>query len=235
MSDSRARDPMQGRERASRPGSRTETGSALVLVLLVLLALSALGMVALQDVTRSLDHSGQFRARTNASALAEGASNFMGRKLGNNAKRYLGAMSHLQDLDRRGVAARGGGERGDLTGRGKMQRFVQSAEDSSARDFEQLNAQASGDLSETGLYYDGNNPSFESHEGQTRFEIIIRDPLSGFPLPGFDNDRYCFTRVTVAARGEVGNRTGAWNQTGQTGVGTGIFEAMVGPSEECGQ
>jgi hypothetical protein len=210
-----------------------QRGSALVLVLLILLALSAIGMVALKNVTGSLNQSGQFRARSNAQALADAATRFMGTRFGNNPKRILQAMEQAQDLEREGSISRTSGKYSGSSAaierRGKFLNLEQKPGETT--DFDDvLTSSTAGDLQETGLLYDGTHPSFESKEGGAQFEVIIRDTLSGFPAPG-SGDEYCLTRVIIAARGEVGPRDSDWTEPRQTGVGTGIFEAMVGPTD----
>lgn len=217
-----------------RTDTADQRGSALVLVLLILLALSAIGMIALKDVTRSLDQSGQFRARSNAQALADAATRFMGTRFGNNPKRILQAMEQAQDLEREGSISRSsgsytGGSATQIERRGKILQLEQKPGETT--DFDDvLSSSTSGELEETGLFYDGTNPSFESKEGGAQFEVIVRDTLSGFPAPG-SGDEYCLTRVVIAARGSVGPQNNNWTQPRQTGVGTGIFEAMVGPTD----
>lgn len=214
-------------------GRAGQRGSALVLVLLILLALSAIGMIALKGVTRSLDQSGQFRARSNAQSLADAATRFMGMRFGNNPKRILEGMEQAQDLEREGSISRAsGGYSGSSAAverRGKFLKLEQKP--GGTTDFDDvLTSSTAGNLRETGLLYDGTNPSFESKEGGAQFEVIIRDTLSGFPAPG-SGDEYCLTRVVIAAQGSVGPRDEDWSEPRQTGVGTGIFEAMVGPTD----
>lgn len=220
-------------ERTSPTGWRPPTdqgGSALVLVLLILLGLSAIGMVALSDVARSVQESGTFRARTTASTFSDAVSQFMAKRLGDKANTMLSAMKRFQEFD---IQKAGGNisSRQQLMDRGAVIEMKQDP-GTTNRDFGKIFNTLSGD--ESGLFVDnsGNYRSFESREANTEFRVVIRDPVDGVPVPGY-SERYCFKKVTIAAEADVGDISSNWTEPRQVGVGRTVVEGLIGPVE-CG-
>ncbi|MFB6264298.1 MAG: hypothetical protein ABEL76_11845 [Bradymonadaceae bacterium] len=208
-------------------GVTGERGSALILVMLVLLALSAVGMIGLRNVSRSVDYSGDFRIRTTAQMFSDAAGSFISQRLGDKARQIWGAMERKQQLKLEDHLSKLG-TRESLVEQGAPLKLVQDRTENEV-DFSTL-LKAPKKSNETGLFSDGQHRSFESAVGQTRFEVVIRDPLSGIPVPGY-SDRFCFKKVTVATKAKIGELKKNWDEPRQVGVGRTLFEGMIGPVE----
>lgn len=206
---------------------RGPRGSALILVLLVLLALSAIGMVALRDIARSIDQSGLYRVRTTSSMFGDGTAQFWLRRSAGNAGTVWQSMYQ------------GDGCRAALAGKGSM----------TDREWERLRSELGGcavykstkadtfgkilntSTGETGLFIDdsGKYRSFESQKQESQFRILARYPFEGNAPEGFSGDDYCFKMVTFAAEGQLGEFPNNWTEPKQVGRGRAIFKGKIGP------
>lgn len=210
-----------------RAPDRRTRGSALILVLLIMLALSAIGLVALRGISRSIQQSGMYRVRTTASAFSDAVSQFMAKRLGDKASSMMGAMDRMQQMDMEtlGTSMQ---KRRQLVSGGSPLVFRQRPGEKT--NFDQVLNTRSGE--ESGLFTNGTKPSFEGAEPDSGFDIVIRDPLGGIPVPGY-SDRYCFKKVTIATRADIGDFSQSWDKPRQVGVGRTVVEGLVGPVE-CG-
>ena len=220
-------------DREGRIRRRGERGSALILVLLILLALSAIGMLALQDVTRSIQQSGQFRVRTTASTFSDAVAQFMHKRLGDKASQYWNMMKTGQEFDMSGTGSTKMANRKQVATQGgwiKLQQIPGHSDDKK-RDFDNILGSSSD---ETGIFTGGSSTvsSFELNEKGTQFEVVIRDPVDGIPVPGY-SDKFCFKKMTVATRTQVGDMQDSWTRPRQVAEGRTMFEGLVGPME-CG-
>jgi hypothetical protein len=215
------------RDELGRPGER---GSALILVLLILLALSAIGMVALQDVSRSVEQSGHYRVRSTASMFADSVAQFMSKRLGDKAGSIWNAMQTFQKNEVTD-ATKSFAQRSSEVTRGAYIKYTQDP--GTEKDFSSLLDSQDG---ETGLFTGGGtgDRSFESLAEESKFSVVIRDPVDGIPVPGY-SDRFCFKKVTVGTRAQVGKFGNAtqMDQPRQVAVGQTVFEGLIGPLE-CG-
>lgn len=204
---------------------RTDTrwdrrGSALIVVLLVLLALTALGMVAMRTVGQSLDRSGTYRLRASADDFSDAAARFFV----NDAPRYASSLTQVSQHAMRGQSY---SNRNKLAARGGYIRLTQKR--SGERDFSKL---PSGN-SESGLLTDGQSSrrSLESMNPDSNFEIIIRNPSHSISMPGYSED-FCFQKVTIASQAQLGDTTGGWDHVSRVGKGRTTAEGFV-PLSDC--
>lgn len=211
---------------------RARRGSALILVLLILLALSAIGMVALRDVSRSVQHSGQFRVRTTAGIFSDGVAGFLSKRIGDKANHTWNKLQSFKGFDRNTMGTNWTSRKQIETQGGYLKYQQKPGGTADEQDFSSL-LPVSG--SESGLFTDGNSShrSFESKEGGTEFRAVVRDPHDGIPLPGY-SDKMCFKKVTIATQAQIGNPQGSWSEPRQVGVGRTISEALIGPTTGCG-
>ena len=230
---------MRDRRPPSLLGRRGERGSALILVMMILLVLSAVGMVALRDVSRTVQQAGAYRVRSQARTFSASAAEYATKRSGDDAKGFWQMMtkSHVNDLSELGS--------GDRMGTARMGAFVKLTQrpgDSTTKEtgFPELNTTTD----ETGLFYNSANSaavSFETKENQsaaddteknTSFTVVLRDPIDGIPAPGYSSN-YCFKKVTVASRARVGQTDPEWEGSNMVAETRTVSEALIGPIE-CG-
>lgn len=209
---------------SERPDKRWDRrGSALIVVLLVLLALTALGMVAMRTVGNSIDRSGTYRLRTAASAMSDGAARFFI----NAAPKYAGTLNQVNRHSLRGSGLKSD-QRQRRASRGGIVRLEQPRTGSRAFELPDKN-------SETGLLTrDKNNTDYRSIEGMnpdSSFEIVVRNPSHAISKPGFSDD-FCFRKVTVASRAKLGNFSNSWDGISRVGQGRTVAEGFV-PVTNC--
>lgn len=211
--------------------SKRARGSALVIVLVVLLALSALGMVAVQAVGNSVERAGGYRVRSTATRFSSAAARFVAKRASESGGQFMAAFDKGSSAEmdgqsfskRQGIASRGG------------YKYVVQDSDSSLSEggFEELERSDN----ETGLFTDSGGGSsvhsFESRHEDSKFEVIMRNPSGSMPAPGYSQE-YCFKTVTIAANARLGPDESDWTQSEQVGTGTHSMEAMVGPIGQCG-
>jgi len=207
--------------------SEKPEGSALILVLLLMLALSAIGMVALEDVAASIDQSGVYRVRTTAEMFGDGAANFWMRRSAGNANSVWRSMRQGDGCRSRIAGAT------PLTDREWRQLRSELGgcaiyDGSEDRSFGQILDPGSD---ETGLFTDdpGQHPSFESQKEESTFEVIARYPFEANAPSGFSEDDFCFKMVTVAAEGQLGAFPDDWDQLARVGRGRAVFKGKIGP------
>jgi hypothetical protein len=208
-----------------KPWLQQARGSALILTMLILLVLSAIGMVALADVGRSVKQSGVYRVRAQAQNFSEAAAEYVVRDSGERADAYWNMMERGQMNSLDGMAI---GNRLATSRRGAFVRLDRDRDGTGH--FNDLRADT--DWGETGLLTNGTKSSFEAREGASEFSVIIRDPLDGPPAPGY-SDRYCFKKVTIASRGFVGEPDPEWTGAGMMAERRNAVETFIGPIE-CG-
>lgn len=210
-------------------------GSALILTLLILLVLTALGMVALRDVGRSVQQSGAYRIRSQADTFSEAAVDYASVYAGNNADRLyedmqLAQLGGLQDVQ--GDSTVSSSDR--FESRTAMARLgphiVLEQDPGEKTQFGDLDTMSG---TETGLVSGGDKNSFESSEEDVEFSVVFRNPIDGPAIPGYDsNCRY--KKITIASRGRVGKPDRDWEGAGMVGEMRHGIEAFVGPIN-CGQ
>lgn len=202
-------------------------GSALILTMLILLVLTAIGMVALKDVARTVQQSGVYRVRTQSETFTEAVSEFVSMRAGDNAEGYWNKMESDFDDQLGGTSSTERLARNDL---GAMMELSQ--DNASTGDLKVL-----GDSTvETGLFYESSvdKASFEQapNEDTHRFRVILRDPMDGIPVPGY-SDQYCFKKVTVATETTVGEGDSEWKKANMIASSQSGAEVLIGPLD-CG-
>ncbi|MGM0557982.1 MAG: hypothetical protein ACQEVA_16470 [Myxococcota bacterium] len=204
-----------------------QQGSALILTMLILLVLTAIGMVALKDVARTVQQSGVYRVRTQSDTFTEAASEFVSKRAGDNAEGYWNKMETELEGGMRGATVANQDANSD---RGAMMMLTQ-------------NDGATGDLSvlgssttETGLFYEETQgkASFEqaANEDTHDFRVILRDPMDGIPVPGYSSE-FCFKKVTIATESTVGQADPEWSRANMVANSQSGGEVLIGPID-CG-
>lgn len=222
-----------------------QKGSALLLVLMVSLVLSAFGLVAMRDIAIGVHQSASFRVRTQASSVSEAAASAFSMRAGNQSSAYVHALKSTT-------------KRGSVFGGNDPSKYKYTA---SENQFQETLASHGGfivfrhsDLStgtspfvvnhpvgsgaqkgETGLFRGPSTltdvSSFEA-QNETEFLVVLRDLKDGIPAPGF-SDRYCFKKATVAAQARVGERPATFDTPATFAIGTHTNDILIGPIE-CG-
>ncbi len=178
-----------------------DRGSALVLVTLITLVLAAIAIVALRNVSRTIQQSAVYQTRQQAMLTSTGATNLFAKRVGDKASlvynRMTSRMYQEESTDNDTFVL--GGSR-DLADRKNLLRSGQYAlfRSSEFNDFLPTSSP------ESGLFTDGTAASFEQQSGRTTtFRTIVRDPMDAQAATGFDNS-YCFKKVTLASEATVG-------------------------------
>jgi hypothetical protein len=204
-----------------------EQGSALILTMLILLVLTAVGMVALKDVARTVQQSGVYRVRTQSETFTEAVSEFVSKRAGDNAEGYWNKMeTELQGNLRGGTIS----DQDAASDRGAFMVLTQT--DASSGDLSVLGSSGT----ETGLFYEDaqGKASFEQspNEDTHDFRVILRDPMDGIPVPGYSSE-FCFKKVTIATESTVGQADPEWNKANMVANSQSGGEVLIGPID-CG-
>lgn len=219
-----------------------QKGSALILVLLISLVLSAFGIVALRDIAIGTQQSAGFRVRTQANQISNAGVDAFSMRTGNKANHYLSILSggaYGEDGTTGTTGIFGGNlsaatltssEREAYATHGGFVFFDDASINTSAAGLQLLpgaTAAAAPYENETGLF---TTPGFNSFEARdpTEWRVILRNVSAGFPAPGY-SDRYCFRRGTVAASAQVGTHDPNWDQPTNVGLGIHATEVFLGP------
>ena len=224
---------------------RQPRGSALILVVLLTLILSATAIVALRDVARTVHHSAVYRTRTQAQLTSSAAAQLYARRAGDNAHSMVDAMQ-------KSVYGKEGSDENVLGGAGSVDTtsvsFTQRRKilevtgghiEVQAEDLggQLLPHQASGydgtaAHPESGLFRSSSSErTFESRY-PAQWRVIVRDLLDGFPAVGYSS-HYCFKKATVAAEARVGEPDPDWSVSNNVAVSRTGVETLLGPVE-CG-
>lgn len=209
-------------DRVSGRGGEAARGATLVLVLLVMLGISAMAVTALNSVSRSVEHSGVFRVRTQASQLSSSVAGVADMIVGSRAKSIDQA-----DVDVILAVRNRGGSLGDTPLNTSVTTDYSSVY--SQNFFDPLFQGAGSDTE--GLLADPSNSakSFEDSLEDSTFSVAIERSYRMKPDRGGVNNQ-AYRRVVVYSRGQLGEFADNWRGTQQqVGVGRHVFEAKVGP------
>lgn len=222
---------------------RHQTGSALILVLLISLVLSAFGIVALRDIAIGTHQSAAFRVRTQAGQLSNAASTAFAMRAGNKAEEYLDLVKKSSYRTESGASMDGMYGVDTNAGGGLLDQRKAYATHGGFIVFtpELFNTASAGDFfpgrdaggavqsNETGLFRPNISGirSFEARD-PTEWEVVMRNVSEGFPAPGY-SDRFCFRRATIAANAKVGEHLDNWNEPTNVGLGIHANEVFLGP------
>lgn len=244
---------MMIRETHRRVTMRSERGSALILVVLLTLILSATAIVALRNVARTAQGSSVYRTAAQSDGTSDSADRLFLEYAGGRAGLLVHAMQEaaygeesLGGNDTGGVYG-GGEETGyDLDGGGTSlgERRRQLAIRGVDLEFEprDLADDCSGactallpnwvDGGESGLFaFNGTSESFETRR-KADWRVRIRDLSDGFPAPGY-SDEYCFKTALVASEARVGEPDPTWTRANNVATSRHAISAALGPVE-CG-
>ena len=215
-------------ERGPRIHRRGERGAALIVVVLLTLALSAIAMTALRTATRSLDQTGSYKMGQQASEASRSALTFVGVRAGDRPSNYLGRM-------RAGAQVNYGASRSaEQVERGGVVTLTEA-------DFQGGGGAAvlGSAGSETGLFGSAANPSHESDPGLGRvgFEVILRDASEGPPPVGSDSS-FCSKKLYMGARSSYDARArdatnieieSNWDRPPRSATSLQGLESWIGP------
>jgi len=204
-------------KRPDRSWSRR--GSALIVVLLVLLALTALGMVALRTVGQTLDRAGSHRVRASASDFSDAAARYFLQK----APQFAGTLDQVTQSEMGGQSL---ANRKKLASRGGIVHLQQKRSGDRA-----FTLPSSYD--ETGLLTDDKSAgrSVESMNSNSQFAVVVRNQSHPISKPGM-GDQYCYRKVTIAARATLGELKSSWDSVSRVGRGRTVAEGFV-PVTNC--
>ncbi len=212
-------------DRVSGRGGAAARGATLVLVLLVMLGISAMAVTALNSVSRSVEHSGVFRVRTQASQLSSSVASVADMIVGSRAKSIDQA-----DVDVILAVRNRGGSLGDTPLNINTATTATDYTSVYSQNFFDPLFQGAGADTE-GLIADPANSakSFEDSLEDSTFSVAIERSYRMKPDRGGVNNQ-AFRRVVVYSRGQLGEFSDNWRGTQQqVGVGRHVFEAKIGP------
>lgn len=221
-----------------QPGRRdrsSERGSALIVVLTLILALTALGVIGLRHTTFELRNARNLRLAKQAEYVSEGAMTRVVHQVGTNGQAYWEYINRLSRARDVATLGQGGAAQNsptyafkteDVAPNGMM--FMAPTANITSCQQAAVPADCQG-LEVEGGYFQEARPA----DWLPRFTVTMRDPLDGPKAPGF-SDSFCFKRFTFESRGEVGKLPGAadvlrYNQPSQGAVAEHWAQALVGP------
>lgn len=215
-------------------------GAALLIALMLTLALTAIGMVAVQTTISGMRNASNYRLRRQAQMASTSALTFVSNRVGNKAAAYWRQVANQ-------------GSQLDVN---QASGFMVITPDiyQTPESFDNVPA------GETGLFSSDGAP--RSHEAQLQiadYQVIIRDPIEGPPAEGNDNN-FCYKKVFFASqtsyigRGKscntdadcspsgscvLGlNNTGVcteWNRPANAAWAANGVESLIGPIDCKGQ
>ncbi|TDP75472.1 hypothetical protein [Bradymonas sediminis] len=223
---------MHKNDSSRRPDTRSwlhaSRGSALILTLLVLLVLTGLGMTAMHSVGVSLQQSGAYRVRAQASGLANAAVLYTSSQAGKSAQHYWTQMNRQQNAAFADISS---GSRIDTARRGAYLHLAQPQ--SGTRAFKDIDI--TGVVGTGLLAVNDQTNSFEADSRGTQksqFSSVIRDPMDGPAAPGA-GESSCYKRVTVASQAMLGDPADTVTGAGMVGNKRAVLETYIGPID-CG-
>lgn len=200
---------------------KSERGVALVIAILVMLVLSALGMVALQASLDGTWMAGTHRVYNQADSFSESVVNVGLYRTGTRAdgtysllrSQAEGELDGLSDGQARAAVLRRGGYR--------IFSPLEDPRDGKVSLYEMMGG---------ARLLEGGGEGVESIPNMgVEFRYIVRDPMTGPSPPGFD-ENYCLVRMTIASEVLIGRNDGEEGQRRRLrGVGRNAADAFVGP------
>ncbi len=185
-------------------GRRSERGSALILALLVIIALTGLGLVGLKHTSFEMRTANNAKFARQALYVAETGMVAGHQRVGANGQVFWDYMSRVQHL---------------------LQRERNINEVPSY-------ALSSQEFLTNGKIYGAETSSFEKEQNtNASFTITFSDPRDG-PRPAGFSREFCFKRFTFESTGKVGEDPLAevrWNDAVRTATSSYFSHALVGP------
>lgn len=209
-------------------------GSAVIMAMLIMLVLSAMGVIAMRSVTESVWQSGNHRTRNQAMLFADAVANLAAVRAGNNANAYIGMLRESTSRDltaARALGAAGTGLAQSSLRRGGFQIFSPTGSKPNEASLQSLFEGNAGMFTND----KATRGSFESDVAMpTDFRFIVRDPIDGPPAPGYSS-RYCFKKVSIASEVRIGKDDAGqkWDSRSNRASSRNLLEALIGPVD-CG-
>ena len=212
---------------------RSQRGAALVVAILVMLVLSALGMVAVKAAIDGNWQSGSYRVKAQATSFSDSVNQLGLARAGTRADTVYDMMRRQANWEsgQTSVIDDGGTEIVEQIGaaafrRGGYQIWVPQEDPGDGK--ASLYALLGGNER---FLEDGAIRGVESIERMgVDYRYIVRDPILGPPSPGF-GDEYCFVRVTVASEAGIGRGVEEEERVlrRMRGVARNSADAFIGP------
>lgn len=191
--------------REGRAARSSERGSALILALLCIIALTGLGLVGLKHTRFELRQANNNKFKTQAQYTAEAGLMAAMHRVGENGQVFWDYLDRIQTVQRRELGQ------------------VNTVE----------YPLSSGEFLTSNRVFGGGESSFENEQGtDATFNVVFRDPRDG-PRPAGFSKEFCFKRFTFISTGRVGEAGDEnnlrWNDAVRTSSSRTISHAMVGP------
>jgi hypothetical protein len=186
----------------------------LIIAILVMLVLSALGMVALRSANESNWLSGTYRVQSQSNSYSDAVVQYGLMRSGQRADSLDQLLTNRSDID-----LLGGGTTSNVR-RGGYQIFSPKADPADGV------VTLHPDLGDGGL--------IATPELEVEYSYIVRDPMPGPPAPGYD-DRYCFLGVSIGSEAIMGRGSEAEEMQRRRlrSMGRHVSDSFIGPVE-CG-
>jgi hypothetical protein len=191
---------------ARRTRRPSERGSALLLALLVIIALTAMGLVGMKHTSFSIRQAGNAKYSKQAYYTSEAGMMAAMQRVGRNGEVYWKLIKATREAN--------------------LQDGVTSAPAYSFTD---------GEFVTNGRLFHGGEEGFEEQQNTiSHFEVIFTRPKEG-PRPAGYSQQFCFKRFTFESRGWVGEAPPLnsgdvkRNQVVEYGEARHIGHALVGP------
>lgn len=157
--------------------SNHNQGAALLIALLLTLALTAIGIVAIDSTVQGMRNAGNYRVRRQSQMASRSALGYVSNRIGSKAQVYWKNMDAQERSKRAAVGSKVGGY------------MVVDPETYT------FTGQVPG---ETGLFSSENGAaSHESKYAFSDFRVIVRDPIEG--PPAVADNVFCYKKVMFAS------------------------------------
>ena len=194
------------------PAKNGQQGAALIVAILVMLVLSAMGMVALRSANDSNWLSGAYRVQSQSTSYSDAVVQYGLMRSGQRADSLDQLLTERSRID-----LEIGGTTGDVR-RGGYQVF---------------SPEEDPDNGIVTLYPDlGADGLVATPELDVEYSYIVRDPMPGPSAPGYD-DRYCFLAVSIGSEAIMGSGGDTKQRRRLRSMGRHVSDSFIGPVE-CG-
>lgn len=189
--------------RHRRPRRRDERGSAMVMALLVVIALTGLGLVGMKHTVFEMKQASNARFHKQALYTSETGMQGAMYRVGQNGQAFWDYMSRFSKAQRRQL--------------GQV--------------FEPTYPFHSADFMTNGKVFGTGAGSFEQEQNTpASFTVVFREPRDG-PRPAGFGKEFCFKRFTFESTGQVGEaeQNLRWNDPVRSASARHVSHALVGP------
>lgn len=209
-----------------------ERGAALVVAILVMLVLSALGLVAMKSANESNWLAATHRIGAQASSFSDSVTQYAILRSGLRAASLHALLRRRANTDLHAeldVGAEGAADPGAVLRRGGYQLFTPEADATGGA------VSLYDELGQGRLLTGSSIKGVEDDEMlKPSFQYVVRDPIQGPRAPGY-GDQFCFTRVTIAAEATFAHGDGEHRRSRRRlrSMRRHAADAFIGPVE-CG-